>query len=289
MYGLGKGVPQDYVEAYKWDNLAAAQNETNAIHNRDSISDSMTASQIAEGQQLSREFVAGKVHVLTADEWLKKQGAPAVGDVPRFTGTGFFVTGDGCLLTCYHVVEDAARITIQTKAGTFLATLVKADKANDVALLKVTGTFSALPISSSRGVKLGASVFTIGFPNIELQGFAPKLAKGEIASLTGPQDDPRYFQISAPMQPGNSGGALVDDRCNVVGVVSAKLDAATALAASGALPENVNYAIKSSLLLTFLESVPDVAAKMREPGTKENKFEDAVHSAEQAAALVLIY
>ena len=122
-----------------------------------------------------------------------------------------------------------------------------------------------------------------------MQGFAPKLAKGEIASLTGAGDDARYFQISAPVQPGNSGGALVDERGNVVGVVSAKLDAATALMASGALPENVNYAIKSSFLLGFLESVPEVAAKLAEPNSKEQKFEDVVKAAEQAAVLVLVY
>ena len=61
------------------------------------------------------------------------------------------------------------------------------------------------------------TVATVGFPNIGLQGFAPKLAKGEIASLSGAGDDARYFQISVPVQPGNSGGALVDERGNVVG------------------------------------------------------------------------
>jgi len=66
------------------------------------------------------------------------------------------------------------------------------------------------------------------FPDIGLQGFAPKLAKGEIASLSGAGDDPRYFQISAPVQPGNSGGALVDELGNVIGIVSAKLDASAA-------------------------------------------------------------
>ena len=116
-----------------------------------------------------------------------------------------------------------------------------------------------------------------------------KLAKGEIASLSGAQDDARYFQISVPVQPGNSGGALVDERGNVVGVVSAKLSARAALAASGALPENVNYAVKSSYLLSFLESVPEVSAKFKEPETKERKFEDVVKSAEQAAVLVLVY
>jgi len=82
------------------------------------------------------------------------------------------------------------------------------------------------------------------------------------------------FQISVPIQPGNSGGALVDERGNVVGVVSAKLNAWAALSTSGSLPENVNYAVKSSFLLGFLESVPAVSAKLKEPGTKELRFEN---------------
>jgi len=84
-------------------------------------------------------------------------------------------------------------------------------------------------------------------------------------------------------------GALVDERGNVIGIVSAKLDASTALAMSGSLPENVNYAVKSSLLLSFLESVPEVAAKLKEPNTKDEKFADAVKSAQDAAVLVLVY
>ena len=76
---------------------------------------------------------------------------------------------------------------------------------------------------------------------------------------------------------------------NVVGVVSAKLDASVALATSGALPENVNYAVKSSFLLSFLESVPAVSAKLKEPVTADRKFEDVVKSAQDAAVLVLVY
>ena len=162
---------------------------------------------------------------------------------------------------------------------------MKVDAANDLALLKAEGRFAALPVVASRAMRLGSTVATVGFPNVGLQGFAPKLARGEIAALSGAQDDARYFQISVPVQPGNSGGALVDERGNVVGVVSAKLSARAALASSGALPENVNYAVKSS----FLESVPEVSAKLKDANTKERKFEDVVKSAEQAAVLVLVY
>ena len=84
-------------------------------------------------------------------------------------------------------------------------------------------------------------------------------------------------------------GARVGERGNEVGVVAVKLNVAAAVATSGALPENVNYAVKSSLLLSFLESVPEVAAKLKEPSTRERKFEDVVKSAEQAAVLVLVY
>jgi hypothetical protein len=74
-----------------------------------------------------------------------------------------------------------------------------------------------------------------------------------------------------------------------VGVVSAKLNASVALAATGALPENVNYAVKSSFLLSFLESLPDVSAKLKEPVSTECKFDDVVQSAQAAAVLVLVY
>jgi len=75
----------------------------------------------------------------------------------------------------------------------------------------------------------------------------------------------------------------------VVGIVAAKLSAQAALDATGTLPENVNYAVKSSLLLSFLESVPDVASRLKEPNPKEAAFEDVVKSAQDAAVLVLVY
>src|SRR5439155_10751563 len=163
---------------------------------------------------------------------------------PESSGTGFFITDDGYLITNEHVAGSEAQVRLVTSAGLISAKVVKVDAANDLALLKAEGKFTALPVAASRSMKLGGTVVTVGFPNIILQGFAPKFARGEIGSLSGPEDDARYFQISVPVQPGNSGGALVDERGNVVGVVSATLSVKAAEGTSGALRQNVRYWVK---------------------------------------------
>jgi TPR repeat protein len=279
-YAEGTGVPKDSVEAYVWLNRAAAAANGDAIRLRDSLEQSMTRQQIADAQRLSVELKPRNLS--------RAPDSPG-DDVPIASATGFFITEDGFLVTNAHVVEDSTQVRLVTSGGTISAKVVKVDSANDLALLKAEGKFAPLPIASSRAVRLGNSVAMVGFPNIGLQGFAPKFARGEIASLSGAADDARYFQISVPVQPGNSGGALVDERGNVVGVVAAKLSALAVLKSSGALPENVNYAVKSSFLLSFLESVPEVSAKLKELNTKERKFEEVVKAAEQAAVLVLVY
>jgi S1-C subfamily serine protease len=281
MYINGAGVPANYVEAYKWVLLAAANGNESAQKVRlPKERNLLTTEQIAEGQRLAAEFKPRKE---------SGSGNSTLPDNPRCFGTGFFITGDGYLISNYHVIKKATKVRLVMSAGTVDAKVVQVDVANDLALLKAVGQFTPLPILSSRSAHLGGTVATIGFPDPLLQGFSPKLAKGEIASLSGVSDDPRYFQISVPVQPGNSGGALVDDRGNVIGIVSAKLDASVALAASGASPENVNYAVKSSLLLSFLESVPEVSAKLKSPDMADEKFEDVVKSAQAAAVLVLVY
>src|SRR5207302_7312555 len=125
------------------------------------------------------------------------------------------------------------------------------------------GTFRAIPLAPESRVKLGEAVFTVGFPNPDVQGVEPKLTRGEISSLAGIHDDPRYFQISVPVQPGNSGGALVDESGNVVGVVTARLDDVTTYEVSGALPQNVNYAVKGALVHDFLNGVPGLSSKLK--------------------------
>jgi S1-C subfamily serine protease len=276
-YANGDGIAKDVVEAYKWMLLAAGQGYDVAKSTANLLEKRMSREQIAEGQKLAREFKP------------RKTSSRIDPENPSNTATGFFITEDGYLITNEHVVKEAAQVRLVTSAGIIAAKLVKVDAANDLALLKAEGRFAALPVVASRAMRLGSTVATVGFPNVGLQGFAPKLARGEIAALSGVQDDARHFQISVPVQPGNSGGALVDERGNVAGVVSAKLSARAALAATGALPENVNYAVKSSFLLSFLESVPEVSAKLKDANTKKRSFTDVVKSAEEAAVLVLVY
>ncbi len=293
----GVGVIKNYVEAYRWLLLGSAQesgwlSDVSSIHSKnvtlktiEIIESRITALQRAEGQRLALEFKPRASHPSsTASPEAVSENAR-----PEVSGTGFFITDDGYFITNQHVAGSGATVRLVTASGLIAAKVVKVDKANDLSLLKANGVFSALPVITSSPVRLGAAAFTVGFPNVELQGFSPKLAKGEIAGLAGIQDDARHFQISAPIQPGNSGGALVDERGNVIGVVVARLSQKAALATSGVLAENVNYAVKSSYILSFLESVPEVAAKLKAPNTRARKFEDVVTAAEQAAVMVLVY
>ena len=121
-----------------------------------------------------------------------------------------FITDAGYLISNYHVVKDATRVRLLTGAGLIDAKVVQVDAANDLALLKADGKFSPLPISSSRSAQLGGTVATVGFPDIGLQGFAPKvLAHGHHGGNRWwevelrPGDDPQYFQISAVFADGH--------------------------------------------------------------------------------------
>ncbi|HEY0457417.1 MAG TPA: serine protease, partial [Verrucomicrobiae bacterium] len=159
---------------------------------------------------------------------------------------------------------------------------------NDLALLKVSGKFKPLAIGESKESRLGESVFTIGFPNPIMQGMEPKLTRGDISSLSGMKDDRRHFQISVPVQPGNSGGPLVDMSGNVVGIVTMRLGDFRALQMTGAIPQNVNYAVKSELIRSFAEAVPEVKRALKMPHKAgAGKFDEIVTEVELGTATIL--
>ena len=106
-----------------------------------------------------------------------------------------------------------------------------------------------LPLGDPRKVKLGQAVSTVGFPMPNLMGVSPKAGEGIINSLTGIQDDIRTFQVSIPIQPGNSGGPLLNESGQVIGIISSKLNELYAINYKGTIMQNVNYAVKISYLM----------------------------------------
>jgi S1-C subfamily serine protease len=182
------------------------------------------------------------------------------------TGTGFAVTNDGHIVTNFHVVDGTKAITVRTFDGVELAArLVKVDAAHDLAVLKVARNLPALAIGDSRQVRPGAYALTVGYPLVPVQGQEAKVTDGMVNSLSGFSGDVRLFQISVPVQPGNSGGALVGKDGSVIGIVSAKLSDLAVLARTGQMPQNVNYAIKSNYLTELLISVAGVESQLVAP------------------------
>jgi S1-C subfamily serine protease len=174
------------------------------------------------------------------------------------SGTGFLISESGLLVTNYHVIESGNRITAtNTENGkTFELEVVQKDKINDIAILrikKLETKFPSLPYKLSTRGKNGQNVFTIGYPLNDVMGDNQKVSNGIINSLSGIQDDSRYYQVSVPLQPGNSGGALFDLKGNVIGITTATLNPQ----AVNANVQNVNYAIKINLLQNLISQLPD--------------------------------
>ena len=170
------------------------------------------------------------------------------------SGTGFVVAPDR-VLTNQHVVNGCNRVLIRTADGRTLAATppARVDVQRDLALLAVPGNPGpALPFRGDPAVRRGEAVVTYGFPLAGLLSSGPTLTTGEVSALSGFADHQGRFQISAPVQPGNSGGPLLDRQGNVVGVVVAKLNAAHVAARTGDIPQNVNFAIKGTEALEFL-------------------------------------
>ena len=206
----------------------------------------------------------------------------------RGTGSGFFITADGFLLSNCHVVNGASAIRIKTPDGVYDAHLVDADPRHDLALLKVEGSFTPVEFSPTASAVLGQTVFTVGFPLPDVQGLSPKVTKGIISSLRGIQDDNLKYQIDATIQPGNSGGPLAESSGALVGVIVSSLNERAVAEAYGALPQNVNYAIKNVYVKAFLQDHPEVRIKTSIPDPSIS-FERAVANVQAATVMVLIY
>jgi TPR repeat protein len=292
MYLRGKGVLKNEVQGMAWLYLAAANGnayvaDTLLPQYERQYGNDIAATARDKAKELQAQIASRTASTNNESATSIFQRAP-IPNTPKASGSGAFISAGGLLLTAAHVVQGATRIDVVTASGTLTATVVKIDASNDVAVLKCAGAnFTPLPIAPSKQARAGATVFTVGFPNIQLQGFDPKLTKGEISSQTGFQDDPREWQISVPIQPGNSGGPLCDENGNLIGIVEATLDPLTMAKIAGEIPQNVNYAVKSSYILPLLDDVQNLPAPLA--SAKGLNFEDVVGNVQKSVVLILVY
>lgn len=208
---------------------------------------------------------------------------------PMAFGTGFIITKEGHILTNFHVVDGGDKLVVKTKGQTFDAKLIATDENNDLAVIQVNAQLSPAKFSAALNPKLGATVFTVGYPMPSLQGIEPKVTKGVVSSLRGLKDDIRLLQIDAAVQPGNSGGPLSDRTGSVVGVINARLNDLGVLQETGSLPQNVNYAIKNTYVKAFLSSVPALTDKLVTGSNGERPFEEAVEEVAESTVLIEVY
>lgn len=179
----------------------------------------------------------------TGGETVAASGPPAAG-----FGTGFIVSEDGYPLTTQHVVSGCASLSVDGEP----ATVIAEDALFDLALLRVNALSHTKPASfAADAARLNSDVTVAGYPLPDLLG-GLNVTRGSVTSLKGMGGDGINMQISAPVQPGNSGGPVLNAAGQVVGVVVAKLDVTYALKAYDDIPQNVNFAIRGEIAKLFL-------------------------------------
>jgi S1-C subfamily serine protease len=186
-------------------------------------------------------------------------GKPQAGDKDHQllgSGSGIVIDTQGHVLTNDHVVRSCGEIRIRDAAEASNSATVQArDGTNDLALLK--GGHASRDVARLRDsgdLRQGEGVTVIGYPLGDLLGSGVSVVSGSLTKLVGLDDDSRKLQVSAPVQPGNSGGPLLDNGGNVIGVVSGTLNSVGMAAATGFIPQNVNFAIKTTVVRSFLDA-----------------------------------
>lgn len=204
------------------------------------------------------------------------------------SGTGFFIDAKGYLVTNNHVIENAkgidVLITMSGKTHTYQAKSVIVDKTNDLAILKIVDPdfvkLSTIPYTLGAGTKdVGTSVFAMGYPQSSLLGDEIKVTDGIVSSKTGYQGDVTTYQISAPIQPGNSGGPLFDKNGIVIGVTSAGVKEL----------DNVGYAIKISYVKNLIEASPETIVLPTVSQLQGMVFTDKIKKISPYVVIVKVY
>lgn len=195
-------------------------------------------------------------------------GAVVRRDKPVSTGTGFFINRDGQLLTAAHVLRDCLLIEAQHDGATFPVTRRTESALLDLAVLDSgRATTRDLPLRKDQALILGEPVTNVGYPLSGLLATTPNLTRGNVSARAGLKGSAGLFQFSAPIQPGSSGGPVVSDGGELLGVTVSTLNVA-ALVNQGLLPQNVNFALDARHAAAFLrrEQVPFTEVEPRSGG-----------------------
>lgn len=214
------------------------------------------------GNMMGFNIASGKKRILF-ERILVRQDTEGGDMISKFSsstwkgnGTGFMIAAKGYIVTNYHVVEDATEIEVDLiqngQKNSYKAKVISSDKQNDLAIIKIDDIkfkpYLKLPYNFKTQISdVGTNVFALGYPMANIMGDEIKFTDGKISSKTGFQGDITTYQVSVPVQPGNSGGPLFDYDGNVVGVVNAKIMKA----------DNVSYAIKTSYAKNLIDVLPE--------------------------------
>ena len=202
------------------------------------------------------------------------------------TGSGFRVSAGGHILTNAHVVRGCAEVRVPpaTHARSRRVTVAARDDRADLALLEGPASPSFAAFRQGRGIRPAASVVVAGFPLRGVLAAGVNVSTGTVAALAGLRNDRRLIQITAPVQPGNSGGPVLDLAGNVVGVVVSKLNALRVARATGDIPQNVNFAVSAGTARAFLDA--EGVAYATAPSDKARPPEDVAAAARKFTVLV---
>ncbi len=174
---------------------------------------------------------------------------------PGSSGTGFVVSREGHVLTNYHVVANCLSIRTSTNGAQSELSVIATDKNNDLAIVKLSQPRSRVAqFREGRTIRSGDGVVVVGFPLRGVLASEANVTTGTVSAMAGIGNDARFLQITAPVQPGNSGGPALDTNGHVVGVVVGKLNALAIAFATRDIPQNVNFAIKEAVAKAFLDS-----------------------------------
>lgn len=203
------------------------------------------------------------------------------------SGTGFFVNPDGDLVTNHHVVQECPRAYVNFDSRYVPAQLTHLDEENDLAVLRAdVENPDHARFSRAEQLQIGQEIVTLGFPLQRLLSASPTLSTGVVSALAGPADIEELFQHTAAIQPGNSGGPVFDSSGNVVGVVAGTLNTVMFAQLTGALPQNLNFAIRRELVVDFLER-SEVAHSLRDARDEARPTTEIAEEAEQFVVQVV--